>query len=120
VSDPKLDLSRLGDLAAGPGLYQQLSLIYETHEQQFAVARPYLRAGLEGRERCIYIKTNRAAVLDALRKTGTDAGSSEIARRHLVVDRNLRSGALILTGEREIYFKPGHFGPDSNQVGESA
>jgi len=109
VSDPELDLARLGELAAGPGLYQQFCLIYEPQEQQFEAALPYLRAGLERRERCIYIanKNNRAAVLDALRKTGTD------------VDHHLRSGALILTGEQESYLKPRRFDPDSNQVGES-
>src|SRR5258706_6661691 len=74
VSGPKLDLSRLGELATGPCLYQQFCLIYATREQQFTAALPYLRACLEGRERRIYIanKNNRAAVLDALRKTGTN------------------------------------------------
>jgi DcmR-like sensory protein len=107
VRDPKPDLSHLGELAAGMGLQQHLCLIYDTQQQQFAAALPYLRAGLERRERCLDIadENKGAAVLDALWKTGSG------------VDRHLRSGALIFPGKQETYLKPGCFHPDSNQVG---
>ena len=102
VSEAKPDLSRLGELAGGLGLHEHLCLIYETQEEQFASALPYLRSGLERRERCLYIadENSGTAVLDALRKEGTD------------VDRHLRSGALILAGKQETYLKHGRFDPD--------
>jgi signal transduction histidine kinase len=63
---------------------------------------PFLRAGLERRERCLYIadENRAAAVLDALRKGGTD------------VDHSLRSGALIIADKKETYLKNGRFDPD--------
>ena len=61
MSDAKRDLSRLAELAGGLGLHQHLCLIYHTQEEQFAAALPYLRAGLERGERCLYI----AAVISA-------------------------------------------------------
>jgi len=94
------DLLRLGELTAGLGLHQHLCLIYETQEEQFAAALPFLRSGLERREKCFFVADEKsgAAVLNALRKTGTD------------VDRHLRSGALILANKP--YLKPGPFDPD--------
>ncbi|HEV3196719.1 MAG TPA: MEDS domain-containing protein, partial [Bryobacteraceae bacterium] len=102
VSDDRPDLSRLAELAGGLGLHEHLCLVYETHEQQLRAALPYLRAGLERGERCLYIadENTATAVLDALRKRGTD------------VDRHLRSGALILANRQETYLKPGRFDPD--------
>jgi signal transduction histidine kinase len=102
VGDEKPDLSSLGELAAGIGRHEHRCLIYETQEQQFAGALPFLKAGLEQRERCLYIadENNETAVLDALRKAGTD------------VDHFLRSGALVLSGKRETYLQRGRFDPD--------
>lgn len=102
MADANPDLSRLAELAAGLGLHQHLCLIYDTPEEQFAAAVPYLRAGLDRNERCLYIadENSGSAVLDALREAGTD------------VDHSLRSGALILAGKRETVLKPGRFDPD--------
>jgi len=102
VSDAKPDLSRLAELAAGLGLHQHLCLIYDTPEEQFAAAVPYLRAGLDRNERCLYIadENSGSAVLDALRNAGTD------------VDRSVRDGALILAGKQETVLRPGRFDPD--------
>jgi signal transduction histidine kinase len=103
MSDTKPDLLRLAELTSGLSLHEHRCLIYDTQEQQFAVALPYLRAGLERGERCLYItgENTAATILDALRKSGTD------------VDRCLRSGALIITGNQETYLKQGRFDPDS-------
>ena len=102
MSDANPDLSRLAELARGLGHHQHLCLIYETKEQQFAAAVPFLTTGLEQRERCLYIadENSGAAVLDALRKGGTP------------VDRYLRSGALIVAGKRDTYVEHGRFDPD--------
>jgi signal transduction histidine kinase len=102
VSDAKPDLSRLSELAGGLGLHEHLCLIYETQEEQFAAALPFLRAGLERGERCLYIAdaNSGATVLDALRKGGVE------------VDRHLRNGALIVAGKQETYLSHGRFDPD--------
>jgi signal transduction histidine kinase len=100
MGDAKPDLSRLGELAAGLGPHQHLCIIYETQEEQFAAALPFLRSGLERGEKCLFVadENSGAAVLNALRKAGTD------------VDHHLRSGALILANKPSV--KPGRFDPD--------
>jgi signal transduction histidine kinase len=102
MGDAKPDLSSLGELAAGIGLHEHRCLIYENEEQQFASALPFLTAGLEQNERCLYIadENSETAVLGALRKAGTD------------VDHFVHSGALVLTGKRETYLQRGQFDPD--------
>ncbi len=99
MSDAKPDLSRLGELAGGLGLHEHVCLIYETQEEQFASALPYLKAGLERRQRCLYIadENDGTAVVGAMRDGGTD------------VDGYLRSGALIIAGKHETYLKRGRF-----------
>lgn len=103
MNEAQPDLSRLAELAGSLGPNQHLCLLYDTKEEQFAAALPFLRAGLERGERCLYIadENRAAAVLDALRKGGTD------------VERSLRSGALIIADKRETYLKHGRFDPDS-------
>ena len=100
--DAQADYSRLAGVVAGIGLHEHLCLIYDTQEEQFAAALPYLKAGLARGEKCLYIvdENTAAAVLDALHKGGTD------------VDRHLRSGALTVTHKQEIYLKLGRFDPD--------
>jgi hypothetical protein len=53
VSEAQVDLSRLAELTAGLGLHQHLCLIYDSQEEQFAAALPYLRTGLERGEKCL-------------------------------------------------------------------
>jgi signal transduction histidine kinase len=102
VSAAEPDLSRLAELAGGLDLHEHRCLIYDTQEEQFAAALPFLRAGLERRERCLYIADeNRAdAVLSALRNGGTD------------VDSYLRNGALTIAAKQDTYLKHGRFDAD--------
>jgi two-component system, chemotaxis family, sensor kinase Cph1 len=102
MSNTQVDHSRLAELAAKLGLHEHLCLIYDTQEEQFAAALPYLRAGLERGEKCLYIvdETTASAVLDALRKGGTD------------IDHYLRRGALTIVDKNEAYLKTGRFDPD--------
>src|SRR6202162_2800898 len=103
MSDAKRDLSRLSELAGGLGMHQHQCLIYNTQGEQFAAALPFLRAGLERQERCLYIanENSAAAVLDALREAGAD------------VDHYVRSRALFIAGKQEMYPAHGRFDPDS-------
>ncbi|MGA3242128.1 MAG: MEDS domain-containing protein [Bryobacteraceae bacterium] len=102
VSEVKPDLSRLAELARGLGAHEHQCLIYETREEQFAAALPFLRSGLARREKCLYIADENSAadVLGALRKGGID------------VDGYIRSRALIVAGKQETYLKHGRFEPD--------
>ena len=102
MGDAQPELSRLAELTSGLGLHEHLCVIYDTQEEQFAAALPYLRSGLERRQRCLYIadENSTTAVLDALRRSGTD------------VDRYLRSGALVLADKLEPYHNRGRFDPD--------
>src|ERR1700681_241297 len=100
--DAQADCSQLANVIEKLGLREHLCLIYDTQEEQFAAALPYLRIGLERGEKCLYIvdENTAAAVLDALRQGGTD------------VDHYLRSGALTITHTQETYLKEGRFDPD--------
>jgi hypothetical protein len=100
--DAQTDFSRLAEVVGGLGLHEHLCLIYDTQEEQFAAALPYLRIGLERGEKCLYIvdENTAAAVLDALRRGGID------------VDQYLRSGALAITHKQETYLKEGRFDQD--------
>ena len=102
MSDTETDHSRLAELAAKLSLHEHLCVIYETREEQFAVASPFLATGLEWGEKCLLLADENvaAAVLDALRKRGTD------------VDPYLRGGALTITHKRDTDLRQGRFAPD--------
>jgi PAS domain S-box-containing protein len=82
--------------------HDHLCLIYETQEEQFAAAVPFLCMGLERGEKCVYIADDHtcAEVLQALRAGGIDVESA------------IQSGALSLATKRESYLKQGYFDPD--------
>src|ERR1700683_5390377 len=96
------DYSQLANVVEKLGPREHLCLIYDTQEEQFAAALSYLKTCLERGEKCLYIvdENTAAAVLDALRKGGTD------------VDRYLRSGALTIAPKENIRPEHGPFEPD--------
>lgn len=102
MGDAHGDYSRLAEVVSKLGLHEHLCVIYDTQEEQFAAALPYLRTSLERGEKCLYIvdENTAAAVLDALGKGGTD------------VDRYLRSDALTIANKEETYLEQGRFEPD--------
>ena len=79
-----------------------LALIYESEEEQFAAAAPFVQQGLERGERCMYIadENTEAEVLEAMRTRGVD------------VDAALESGALTLYTKQDTYCRGGGFDPD--------
>jgi len=79
-----------------------MCLIYESQEEQFAAAVPFVRLGLERGEQCIYMAEENSVdtVLAAMRGDGFD------------VDAAVRSGAFKVTTEKETYLKEGSFDPD--------
>ena len=79
-----------------------LALVYESREEQFAAAIPFVEQGLERDERCLYIadENSKAEVLDAMRHADID------------VDAALDSGALTLHTKQDTYCRGGTFDPD--------
>jgi two-component system NarL family sensor kinase len=91
-------------IAALEGLapHDHLCSIYETQEEQFAVAMPFIRIGIDRGEKSIYIcdDGSQAAVAKAMYAEGID------------VDRAIAGNALVLEGKDAAYLKGGVFDPD--------
>lgn len=77
-------------------------LIYETREEQFAVAVPFIRIGLERGERCLYVAHENSVetVQEALSTGGIDTSDA------------LERGALIISTAQDFYFRDNVFDPD--------
>lgn len=82
-------------------VHSHLCLIYRGQEEQFASVLPYLRAGLEGNEKCVYIADDNTAefVFHRMRSAGLD------------VSQALRRGSLAILSKQESYLKSGAFDP---------
>src|ERR1700681_1667400 len=78
-----------------------LCSIYESPEEHFAVAMPFIRIGLDRGEKCIYIADDgtEAVVRDAMRAGGID------------VDRAIATDCLVLEKKEAAYLKHGRFDP---------
>jgi PAS domain S-box-containing protein len=77
-------------------------VIYETREQQSAVAVPFLRIGLERGEKCLYVadENTTANLLDAMRAESVD------------VDAAVEKGMLTITGKDQAYLRGDNFDPE--------
>jgi transcriptional regulator with GAF, ATPase, and Fis domain len=84
------------------GPHDHLCSIYETQQEHYSVAIPFVRIGLDRGEKCIYI---------------ADDGKDEMVREAMYaegidVERAIADKSLILTAKGETYLKPGSFDPD--------
>jgi signal transduction histidine kinase len=79
-----------------------LCSIYESPEEHFAVAIPFIRIGLDRGEKCIYIADDgtESAVCDAMYAEGID------------VERAVATKGLVLATKEAAYLKHGAFNPD--------
>jgi signal transduction histidine kinase len=84
------------------GPHDHFCSIYESPEEHYAVAIPYIRIGLARGEKCIYIADDGTVgdVRQAMHSEGID------------VDRALASHALVLATKEQAYFEHGSFHPD--------
>ena len=75
------------------------ALLYETRDEQFDAAVPFVRDGLERGERCVYVADDNTVeeVLDAMRARGIN------------VDDAVESGALTVHTEQDTYRRGGAF-----------
>lgn len=83
-------------------VHNHLCLVYDSLQEQMATAVPFMRAGLERGERCVYAADDNsvAAVLEAMRAGGIDTDSA------------MRSGAFSVLTKRDTYLREGRFDPD--------
>src|ERR1700681_3213949 len=84
------------------GPHDHQSLIYESQEDRFAVAIPFIRIGLDRGEKCIYIADDgREPVLrDAMHAQGID------------VERAVATNSLVLATKEDVFLKYGAFDPE--------
>ena len=84
------------------GPHDHLCSIYESPEDHYAVAIPFIRIGLDRGEKCIYIADDGTVgdVRQAMESEGID------------VDRASASKALVLATKEEAYLEHGSFDPD--------
>jgi PAS domain S-box-containing protein len=84
------------------GPHDHLCSIYENQQDHLSVAIPFIRIGLERREKCIYVADDGTIgdIGKAMQSDGID------------VDRATASGALALVTKEDAYLKHGCFDPD--------
>src|SRR2546430_2056866 len=84
------------------GPHDHLCSIYETPQEHYAVAIPFIRIGLDRGEKCIYIADDGTVgdVRQAMQSEGID------------VERATASKALVLATKEQAYLEHGSFHPD--------
>src|SRR6266513_2910401 len=84
------------------GPHDHLCSIYESPEDHYAVAIPFMRIGLDRGEKCIYIADDGTVgdVRQAMQSEGID------------VYRAISSKALVLATKEQAYLEQGYFNPD--------
>jgi signal transduction histidine kinase len=84
------------------GPHDHFCSIYESPEEHYAVAIPFIRIGLDRGEKCIYIADDGMVgdVREAMESDGID------------VDRAISSNALVLVTKEQAYLEQGAFNPD--------
>jgi signal transduction histidine kinase len=84
------------------GPHDHFCSIYESPEEHYAVAIPFMQMGLERGEKCIYIADDGTTgdVRQRMQSEGID------------VERATASKALVVTGKEQAYLKHGSFDPD--------
>ncbi|HEU4983309.1 MAG TPA: MEDS domain-containing protein [Acidobacteriaceae bacterium] len=82
--------------------HEHAALIYDTREEKLAAVIPFLKNGLERREKCFYIadENTQEIITGALKEEGVDT------------DAAFASGALTILDPSESYLKNGDFDPD--------
>ena len=84
------------------GAHDHFCSIYESPQEHYAVAIPFIRIGLDRGEKCIYIADDGTVgdVRQAMQSEGID------------VDRAISSRALVLATKDQAYLEHGSFHPD--------
>src|SRR4051812_36727906 len=80
---------------------EHLGLLYTSREEQRAALLPILQTGLERRERCIYVASERAAT-ELLGALGTQRS---------IVEAAVESGQLVVLNDELTFLVDGNFAP---------
>lgn len=83
-------------------LGDHLCSIYKNKEQQFSAVVPFVGAGLNNHQKCIYIvdENSKEEVISELEKNGIE------------IKKYIKSNQFQLSTKRETYLKDGYFDPD--------
>ena len=84
------------------GPHDHFCSIYESPEEHYAVAIPFMRMGLDRGEKCIYIADDGT----------TDDVRQRMESEGIDVERATASNALVVAGKEQAYLKHGSFDPD--------
>ena len=84
------------------GPHDHFCSIYETPEEHYAVAIPFMQMGLERGEKCIYIADD--GTMDEVRE--------RMELQGIDVERATESNALVVAPKEQAYLKHGSFDPD--------
>ena len=84
----------------GPG--DHVCLVYDEPDEQVAAVVPYIKFGLERRERCFYVADDQT--VDAVRQSLHAAGVN--------VEAEAQRGGLSLVTKRDAYLRFGRFDPE--------
>lgn len=93
----------LAEIISTIGVHQHLCSVYESEEQQYAVGLPFLKAGLDHGEKCLYL---------------ADENSVDTILRHmrafgLNIDQTIESDSFEILGKQDSYVRNGKFDPDA-------
>lgn len=83
-------------------VHDHICLLYETPEEQFQTALPFLKAGLENEDYCIYVADENT----------TDTVIQRMRREYIDIDSAMTSGRLALLTKRETFLRNGKFHAD--------
>ncbi len=83
--------------------HEHFCTIYETQEQQFAIAVPFLREGLNRGEKCLYVADENSAGMAV----------KVLEAEGLSVSRYLQDGSLEIVQKEETFLREGTFDPNA-------
>jgi len=98
IPDKEYLRKRLGELELG----DHLCCIYRSAEEQLSAVIPFMQAGLENNEKCLYIidESSKSEIIDAFKKS------------NIKIEELIRSGKFELLTKEDAYLKEGSFDPD--------
>lgn len=101
MSEPLPDRPQLSEILKALAIHQHLCVIYETLDQQYSVAVPFLKIGLDRGEKCFYVadEDTTASILKAMRAQDVE------------VDAAIEKGMLTMAVKGQTYMKRGYFDP---------
>jgi len=83
-------------------VHDHLALIYENRQEQFDAALPFIEAGIENNEKCIYVADDNLV----------EDVEAEFETRGMAVEQAVDRGAFEVAVPADTYLRDGYFDPD--------